>query len=383
MKGNNGGDQQADVLDELTEEQRGLLERYHFDEGTWRELRRALLAGELSEASNRVQGEVGLPREEDIRQLPGADSEEGQRLARLGRQALEAGEMGIVVLNGGMATRFGGVVKGTVEVTEGLSFLALKLKDAARFSVPVLLMNSFATHDKTMAHLEEHDLFGADRDQVIAFGQNISARLTPQGRLFREEDGEVSLYAPGHGDLPSAIGRGALQRFREQGGRYLLMSNVDNLLASLDPVVLGAHIDASRTRGVQMTVESAPRYEGDKGGMPAMVDGHLQVVEAFRFPQGFDSSTIPVFNTNTFLFDAEALERDFDLTWFVVTKQVDGRDAIQFERLAGELSAFLDTQFLAVPREGTESRFLPIKRPEDLDEARGYLREVMEARGIL
>ncbi len=49
-----------------------------------------------------------------------------------------------------------------------------------------------------------------------------------------------------------------------------------------------------------------------------------------------------VFNTNTFIVDAAALlDLDFDWTYFVVEKKVDGRPAIQFERLVGELTSAL------------------------------------------
>lgn len=368
----------ADPLQSLSDEQRAFLERYNLEPHVFRGLRDAYLRGDLSEASNRIAGRIEPPSGDDIKQAP--TGEERERLEALGRRAIEAGEVGHVVLNGGMATRFGGVVKGTVEVSDGISFLGLKLLDASRCDgdVPLILMNSFATEEKTREHLEEHDYFGLDPDDVWEFVQNISVRLTPQGEVFLE-DGEPSFYGPGHGDLASAINRGTLQRFRDHGGKYLFMSNVDNVLATIDPVILGQHIDAD----VQMTVEAAPRYEGDRGGMPARVNGRLQVVEAFRFPVDFDDSDIPVFNTNTFLFDADALARDFDLTWFVVEKEVDGTPVVQFERLAGELSAFLDTQFVEIPREGDSSRFLPIKRPEDLEEARGYLRRVMKERQIL
>jgi UTP--glucose-1-phosphate uridylyltransferase len=44
---------------------------------------------------------------------------------------MRRGEVGAVILAGGMATRFGGVVKAAVEVLDGQSFLELKLKDLA------------------------------------------------------------------------------------------------------------------------------------------------------------------------------------------------------------------------------------------------------------
>ncbi len=367
---------------DLSDTQRAELATHHFDAAAFASLRRAYLDGEMTSETNRVAGVVSLPEEGDILTVDPARIEE---LEAIGRAAIEAGELGMLILNGGMATRFGGVVKGCVDVFDGLSFLAVKIKDAARWGgkVPMILMNSFATDAATKAHLEDNAHFGLDPALIDSFTQDISLRLTPGGEIWRDADGEPSPYAPGHGDLPSAIGRGALERFRARGGKYLWMSNVDNVLATCDPAMLGAHIEASRARDVAMTVEAAPLYPGDKGGMPARVDGDLQIVENFRFPADFDHSSIPVFNTNTFIFDADALARGFDLTWFVVEKTVDGRPAIQFERLCGELSAFLPTQFLAIERDGLGSRFLPIKQPQDLDDARDLLARAMKARGVL
>ena len=67
------------------------------------------------------------------------------------------------MLNGGMATRFGGVVKGVVDVIDGRSFLELKLAQARRSGpLPFVIMNSFATDDATKEHLVENDYFGLD-----------------------------------------------------------------------------------------------------------------------------------------------------------------------------------------------------------------------------
>ena len=208
----------------------------------------------------------------------------------------------------------------------------------------------------------------------------MSVRLRPDGEVFESQSGKPSLYAPGHGDLPFALKRAELlHRFREQGGKVLFMSNVDNLTATLDEAVIGAHLDS----GKAITVEVAPKEPGDKGGAPARVDGHTQIVESFRFPEDFDQDRIDVFNTNTLVFNADALEQPFDLTWFAVTKQVEGRDAIQFERLVGELTAFVDTQFLRIEREGPDGRFHPVKDPEELDRRREAIRNILVDRGAL
>ena len=100
-----------------------------------------------------------------------------------------------------------------------------------------------------------------------------------------------------------------------------------------------------------------------------------QVLEEFRLPKGFDAASVRVFNTNTFLVRAEPLaRRRVDWTYFEVEKKVDGKPAIQFERLLQELTAALDTVYVRVPRTetggGVEARFLPVKDPEELERRR-------------
>ena len=288
-----------------------------------------------------------------------------------------------MVLAGGMATRFGGVVKAGVEALDGRSFLEIKLLDAeaaarsAGARIPVFLMTSFATDDAIKELAQNIDVPGCE---VSTFPQFISLRLTPDGDLFIDDSGAPSPYAPGHGDLSFALRRsGILKRFRDAGGKVLLMSNVDNLTATVDPAVIGAHLAAERA----ITVEVAPKEPGDRGGAPARVDGKPQIVESFRFPEDFNQDHIPVFNTNTLIFDAAAIDRDFDLSWFAVHKTVDDKPAVQFERLVGQLTAFLETTFLRVERHGPDARFQPIKTPEDLTLRHDDMLHALRARGVL
>ena len=115
------------------------------------------------------------------------------------------------------------------------------------------------------------------------------------------------------------------------------------------------------------------------GGAPARVDGRLGLLEAPQFPPGFDHDRIPVFNTNTAIIALDALDRDFDLPWLYVAKSVDGRTAVQLERLYHQIAWVLDTTFLEVPRSGARGRFFPIKEPDDLERARPALREMLAA----
>src|SRR5262249_40170186 len=155
--------------------------------------------------------------------------------------------------------------------------------------------------------------------------------------LFQDSHGEPSLYATGHGDLVDALRRsGLLADFLAKGGgKYVWITNVDNLGASIDPVLLGRFIES----GADVQCEVCAKA-GDKGGIPVHAEGKLQVLEEFRLPAGFDPTTVHVFNTNTFLVRAHAIAKtSFPWTYFEVEKKVDGRSAIQFERLIQELTA--------------------------------------------
>jgi len=357
----------------VDDETRQVLDRYGFDAARFERLRRRVADGSLSPESNFVRGRVEPPAPEDLVTLPQRGDDVEARAA--GLEALGGGEAAIVVLNGGMATRFGGVVKGTVEVLDGRSFLELKLASAADVGkrlgavVPAAVMTSFATDAATRALVTSRGL-----PEPLYFAQSVSLRLEPDGTLFRDAEGRPSLYSPGHGDFLEAFRRsGTLERMRAQGVRVVIVSNVDNLGARLDPVVLGMHV----LEGRPVTAEVA-RKQGDMGGAPARVDGRLMLLEAPRFPPGFDQDAIPVFNVNTVTFDLAALEREYDLTWLYVEKQVDGRRAVQLEHLLHEVSVFQPTTYLEVPRAGPRGRFVPVKTPEDLDAVRESLRELLD-----
>ena len=203
------------------------------------------------------------------------------------------------------------------------------------------------------------------------FGQHVSLRVTPHGRLFLDTAGQPSMHATGHGDLPDALlASGLLARFVESGGRWLWIANLDNLGAAIDPLVLGWHI----AHDAQMTVEVVEKVAGDRGGIPARLDGRPVVLESFRLPRGFDEDGVPVFNTNTFLVDAPALlELEREWTFFRVEKRVEERSAIQFERLIGELTSWLDSRFVLVPRDGVRSRFIPAKDFDELERNRDLI----------
>ena len=361
------------------------LARYGFDRALFERLRARLLSDDDEQAANILTGEIEPPTAADLFELPAVGTPEHAALTAKGEAAIAAGQVGVVILAGGMATRFGGGVKAAVEVLPGWSFLALKLADVNNVArrlggtVPVHLLVSFATHEvvETLG-LQLGRALGPSVP-VHTVPQFVSLRLTRDGQIFRQ-DGTPSLYAPGHGDLTFALrASGALARFQAGGGRVLFVSNVDNLAATLDPAVIGAHLH----QGKAITVETVRCEPGDVGGAPARVDGTLQIVESFRFPRDYPQHRLPVFNTNTFVLDAAAIDRDFDLSFFRVSKQVEATTVIQFERLVGQVTAFVPTGLLVVPRQPPIGRFEPIKDPVDLERRRESIRLNLLARGVI
>jgi UTP--glucose-1-phosphate uridylyltransferase len=122
----------------------------------------------------------------------------------------------------------------------------------------------------------------------------------------------------------------------------------------------------------------------DRGGVPVRWNGRPIITEEFRLPLSFDPTTVPVFNTNTFLVDAAALSSlSMEWTYVEVEKKIGAARAVQFERILGELTAGLEPRFVRVPRAGAASRFLPVKDVPELERRRAEIETIARGRGML
>ncbi|HEX4339359.1 MAG TPA: UTP--glucose-1-phosphate uridylyltransferase [Polyangiaceae bacterium] len=371
----------AEELHALSSALKERLSAHHFDAEQLGHFSSRLARSET--VDNHVKGQLAAPTSADLVDMPEAGSAESERLRKLGVAALSRGESALVVLAGGMATRMGGVVKALVEALPGKTFLELRLGEQAALEklagrpVPLYLMTSAATDAAIQQALGAR----LDGKRVATFTQRLSLRLEPTGALFKDAEGNPSEYAPGHGDFVDALAAsGLLRQFIDGGGKTLTIANLDNLGATLDPVLIGLHLE----RGNKVTCEVVDKLDADRGGIPCRVDGKVVVLEEFRIPPTFDPATVRTFSTNTFHMDAAALAaHDKAWSYFLVNKKVNGRPVIQFERLINELTSHFDTTFVRVPREGAASRFLPVKDNEELAKRRPELELVARARGML
>jgi UTP--glucose-1-phosphate uridylyltransferase len=379
---------------------RASVAHHAFDAATFDELRRRVVTGALDPAANRLASAPTPLRAPpiDLRAVSGADR---ARLTERGLAALRAGKAAVLVLNGGMATRFGGGAKGVVPVVDGhtrASFLAVKLAEVRQRAaqvggaIPVVLMHSFATEEVSRAHVDAIDWAGLRHEDRYWFSQSIMPRVLPDGTplasLPEAEalDDNTLFAAPGHGDTLGRLrGSGVLAQLCDRGVEHILLSNVDNVGASLDPLVLGAHLDAAAL-GHTVSVEVVRRIAGDAGGCIAdLPNGRPAIIEGFRLPVGVDLGDFPHFNTNTLWLVADAMDRDFELTWFAVRKKIGWpgigeREVVQFEQLVGQVTELVPSAFLDVDR---DARFLPIKTREDLAAAHAPLEAFARSVGLL
>ncbi len=367
------------ALSKLDDATRNKLAEHGFSAERLERLAASLREGDPEtrrDARNRV-AEARAPLPGEILEAP---SRTDARMRETGLKALRAGKVAFCVMAGGMATRMGGVVKALVECVDGMTFLDVRLREneaackRAGRPVPLWLMTSDATDGPIKEALKQRNA----PPHVRTFVQDLSLRLTESGEIFFDSQGHPSAYAPGHGDLPDALIRsGLLDEHIEGGGEYVWITNVDNLGATLDDALLGFFVLSKK----ELMVEVTDKLENDRGGIPVHALGRLQVLEEFRLPKGFDASSVRVFNTNTFLVNARALAKTHvEWSFFEVSKKVDGKPAIQFERLLQELTAALDTIYIRVPRTGADARFLPVKDPQELDLRKGEIRAVLAAR---
>ncbi len=364
-----------------------------FDPELFSALRAALARGELDPDRARLtRPPAPLAGGPPLFDLAALTPDDHRRLRARGERALAAREVAVLVLNGGMATRFGGVVKGVVSVVPGrpeLSFLAVKLAGLRAADVPVVLMHSFATAAATAEHLAEIGWCGVSPANRLQFSQSMLPRVLPDGTpLSTLPDaaglGDAQLYAAaGHGDGVRRIREsGVAEHLAARGVAHVLVSNVDNLGATLDTFVLGLHLEAVE-RGHAMSVEAVLREPGDAGGCVAQVDGRTVVVEGFRLPARCDLADYPHFNTNTLWISIRALREVHPLQWFAIRRAIPWpgggtREVIQFEQLIGQLSEFVSTACLLVDR----ARFLPIKTRDDLARAAPRLVDIARAAGL-
>jgi UTP--glucose-1-phosphate uridylyltransferase len=332
-------------------------------------------------------GQTGTISEADIEplgELPRLDSfdtdEESMRAALAGTV--------VIKLNGGLGTGMGvSGPKSALPVKDGLSFLdiivrqVLSVRRRYDVALPLLLMNSFRTQEKSLAILSRYDdlpVDGLPQD----FLQNREPKLRADDLTPVEwpADPELEWTPPGHGDIYTAlVASGTLDALREQGYRHAFISNADNLGAVPDGRIAAWMAE----HGVPFGMEVSRRTRSDrKGGHLAVrtSDGRLILRDNAQVAKADtaafqDINRHKTFSTNNLWINldrlAELMEAQggvLGLPMIVNRKTVDPTDenspqVLQLETAMGTaIETFEGSQAVLVDR----SRFKPVKTTNDL-----------------
>lgn len=285
----------------------------------------------------------------------------------------------VLKLNGGLGTTMGCTgPKSVIEIHSELSFLDLTvtqiedLNNRYNTDVPLILMNSFNTHDETLKVISKYQKIKA---RILTFNQSKYPRILKESLLPMTSDpygDKECWYPPGHGDVYRALANsGLLDQLIEEGREFVFISNIDNLGATVDFEILKYMKD----NDIEFIMEVTDKTRSDiKGGTLIEYDEKIKLFEIAQCPpehvDEFKSiKKFKIFNTNNLWINLKAIKklveegktRNIDV--IVNMKKSMGKDVIQLETAAGAaIEFFNNAKGINVPR----SRFLPVKSTSDL-----------------
>ena len=285
--------------------------------------------------------------------------------------------LAVCKLNGGLGTSMECEgPKSSIVVKNGQSFLDLILLQLEHIgktrnvNIPLLLMNSFHTHQETLKLLEGRKT----SFPIECFQQNRFLRIDKDTDQPLDPNllGEDAWYPPGHGDIYSCLkDQGLMDRLLSEGKEILFVSNADNLGAVADSRIVHYML----ANDIPFVMEMTPKTPADiKGGtLYEDSNGKLHLLELAQVPQEhvdeFSSARkFTVFNTNNIWIHLRHIKKrmaqgPMDLNVIVNEKHVVGRPVIQLETAIGAgLENFDGAKGLVVGRD----RFLPVKNTSDL-----------------
>ncbi|KAJ1694565.1 hypothetical protein LUZ63_011263 [Rhynchospora breviuscula] len=284
----------------------------------------------------------------------------------------------VLKLNGGLGTTMGCTgPKSVIEVRNGFTFLDLiviqieSLNKKYGCNVPLLLMNSFNTHEDTQKIVEK---YSNSNIEIHTFNQSQYPRIVVEDFSplpSKGVTGKDGWYPPGHGDVfPALTNSGKLDAMLSKGKEYVFLANSDNLGAVVDLKILNHLINNQN----EYCMEVTPKTLADvKGGTLISYEGRVQLLEIAQVPDEHVSEfksieKFKIFNTNNLWVNLKAIKRLVEadaLKMEIIPnpKEVDGIKVLQLETAAGAAIRFFDNAIGSnVPR----SRFLPVKATSDL-----------------
>lgn len=330
--------------------------------------------------------------------LDGSNSDVTPRQARRrGEQALREGKVAAILVAGGQGSRLGfDHPKGMFPIgpVSGHSLFQILIErvlaTGRRYntSIPLFVMTSPATHDETVAYLQDNDRFGMSAEDLIVFCQGTMPAVDANtGRILLAEKDSLALAPDGHGGMLAALhDSGALRRAGERGIEIFSYGQIDNPLVQIcQPELVGYHLLANSEMTTQVIEKQGPL---DKVGNVVMVDGRMRIIEYSDLPEDVANLRNPdgslwiwAGSIAVHVFDRAFLDRMAGqadaLPFHQAVKKVpyvdeDGNkrtpeqpNAVKFERFIFDLLPWASN---AIVVEGDPSEvFAPVKNAEEAD----------------
>ena len=331
-----------------------------------------------------------------------------QEFKEIGIKALQEGKAAALLLAGGMGTRLGSDnPKGMYDIGETkhvyifqriIENLLEVVKEAG--TVPRLfIMTSESNHEATVSFLKEHKYFGYEEEKILFFRQAMAPACDKNGKGFLESKGRIAVSPNGNaGWFTSLLRAGYGELIDKEGIEWINIFAVDNVLQRiLDPVFLGATIQAKVSTGSKVVRKNAP---DEKGGVMCLEDGRPSIVEYYELSKEMmeakDEKGEPAYNYGVilnYLFHLPELKKIAGnaLPYHVVEKKIkhiDGAGALiepetpngfKFEQLVLDMVHELDS---CLPFEVIrEKEFAPIKNLKGVDSV-DTAKELLRLNGI-
>jgi UDP-N-acetylglucosamine pyrophosphorylase len=411
-----------------------LLHEIGFDRAGHEAIAADLRSGRIGLSQNRLAPNVAITdvRPEHVTDLRGAASAKD---TERGMEAIAQGRVAVVTLAAGVGSRWtegAGVCKALHPFARfsgrHRSFMEVHLAKNRRTRsqcggvIPHVLTTSYLTDQPIRADLKNHDRFGFGDSVYVSTGRSIGLRLIPTVRDLRFEWEEMPqqvldsqqqkmrqsvraawtdwvrsageggdytdnlpsqcIHPVGHWyEVPNLFRSGVLADLIDAHPRLqtLMLHNIDTLGASVDPAILGRHLDSKNT----LSFEVITRRLEDRGGGLALVNGRPRLVEGLAMPDERLEFDLTYYNSMTTWIEIDPLLAFFGLTrgdlrnsakidaavrtaasrlpTYITHKNVKKRwghgqedvyPVAQFEKLWGDMTAISDVSsgFFVVPK---------------------------------
>lgn len=328
---------------------------------------------------------------------------------KIGEKALKSGEVGVLLLAGGMGTRLGSdLPKGmyNIGINKDLYIFECvfnnlkKVTDKLNVKIPFFIMTSEINDKPTREFLKQKNYFGYDEKYIRFFVQDMAPCVDFNGKIFLEAKNRLATSPNGNGGWFNSLlkDKDAKQMLEESKIKYINFFGVDNVLAKMtDPAFVGATILGDYECSAKVVKK---QYPEEKVGVMCNKNGRPSVVEYMDFPVELanqkDENGEAVYNYGTilnFIFRVDVLYKikDNKLPMHIVTKKIpyinESGEYVKPEEPNGHKFEFLNVDLIEqtssclVYEVEREKEFAPIKNKTGVDSV-DSARELLVKNGV-